>query len=65
MNWLFVVGVATAVFAGTNIGGSSTGAAFGPATGSDVLSMRPASGLMAVFVLLGGFTVVTNTEDRA
>jgi hypothetical protein len=30
-----------------------------------VLSMRPASGLMAVFVLLGGFTVGTNTEDRA
>jgi hypothetical protein len=45
MNWPFVVGVATAVFVGANIDGSSTGAAFGPATGSDVLSMRLASGL--------------------
>jgi PiT family inorganic phosphate transporter len=40
-----------------NIGGSSTGVAFGPATGSGVLSMRAASALMAVFVFVGGFTV--------
>ena len=57
---LFLIGVATAVFVGVNIGGSSTGVAFGPATGSGVLSMRLASGLMAVFVLLGGFTVGTH-----
>ncbi|MFB6072044.1 MAG: anion permease [Halobacterium sp.] len=54
---LFVVGVAAAVFVGVNIGGSSTGVAFGPATGSGVLSMRSASALMAVFVLIGGVTV--------
>lgn len=54
---LFLVGIAVAVFVGVNIGGSSTGVAFGPATGSGVLSMRLASGLMALFVLLGGFTV--------
>ena len=47
MEWLFILGVATAIFVGTNIGGSLTGAAFGPATGSGVLSMRLASGLMA------------------
>ena len=63
MEWLFILGVATAIFVGTNIGGSSTGAAFGPATGSGVLSMRLASGLMAVFVLIGGFTVGTNVVD--
>jgi PiT family inorganic phosphate transporter len=60
---LFLVGVAVAVFVGVNIGGSSTGVAFGPATGSGVVSMRVASGLMAVFVLLGGFTVGTNVVD--
>ncbi|MFB6308767.1 MAG: anion permease [Haloarculaceae archaeon] len=57
---LFLVGIATAVFVGANIGGSSTGVAFGPATGSGVLSMRLASALMAVFVLIGGFTVGTH-----
>nr|WP_176705344.1 inorganic phosphate transporter [Halobacterium sp. GN101] len=60
---VFVVGVAAAIFVGVNIGGSSTGVAFGPATGSDVLSMRQASGLMAVSVLLGGFTIGTNVVD--
>lgn len=57
---MLVGGVAVAVFVGVNIGGSSTGVAFGPATGSGVLSMRQASALMAGFVLLGGFTVGTN-----
>ena len=60
---LLAVGVAVAVFVGVNIGGSSTGVAFGPATGSDVLSMRSASALMAAFVLLGGFTIGTNVVD--
>uniref|UniRef100_A0A7D6GWM3 Inorganic phosphate transporter n=2 Tax=Natrinema zhouii TaxID=1710539 RepID=A0A7D6GWM3_9EURY len=60
---IYIVGIAVAVFVGVNIGGSSTGAAFGPATGSGVLSMRQASGLMAVFVLLGGFTLGTNVVD--
>ena len=60
LSLIFLVGVATAVFVGVNIGGSSTGVAFGPVTGSDVLSMRQASALMAVFVLLGGFTVGTH-----
>ncbi|MFB6147016.1 MAG: anion permease [Halobacteriaceae archaeon] len=53
-------GVATALFVGVNIGGSSTGVAFGPATGSGILSMRQAAALMAAFVLLGGFTVGTH-----
>ena len=60
---LLVAGVAVAAFVGVNIGGSSTGVAFGPATGSGVLSMQSASALMAVFVLLGGFTIGTNVVD--
>lgn len=60
---IFLVGIATAVFVGVNVGGSSTGVAFGPATGSGVLSMRQASGVMAVFVLLGGFTVGTHVVE--
>lgn len=60
---VFLIGVAAAIFVGLNIGGSSTGAAFGPATGSGIVTMRQASGLMAVFVLLGGFTIGTNVVD--
>ncbi|MFB6217763.1 MAG: anion permease [Halobacteriaceae archaeon] len=60
---LFAIGIAVAVFVGVNIGGSSTGVAFGPATGSGVLSMRQAAGLMAVFALLGGATVGRNVVD--
>lgn len=60
---LLIVGLAVAVFVGVNIGGSSTGVAFGPATGSGVITMRQAGLLMAVFVLVGGFTVGTNVVD--
>jgi PiT family inorganic phosphate transporter len=60
---LLLVGIATAIFVGVNVGGSSTGVAFGPATGSGVLSMRAASALMAVFVLLGGITVGTHVVE--
>jgi len=58
--FLLIVGLVVAVFVGVNIGGSSTGVAFGPATGSDVITMRQAGLLMAVFVLVGGVTVGTN-----
>jgi len=58
-----LLGVAAAVFVGVNVGGSSIGVAFGPATGSGVVSMRGASGLMAAFVLLGGVTLGTNVVD--
>ncbi|WP_257299394.1 inorganic phosphate transporter [Haloarchaeobius sp. FL176] len=61
---LFVVGIAVAVFVGFNIGGSSTGVAFGPAVGSGTLSKLLAAGLMTGFALLGGWTVgreVVNT----
>ncbi|MFC4405214.1 inorganic phosphate transporter [Haloarchaeobius iranensis] len=61
---LFVVGIAVAVFVGFNIGGSSTGVAFGPAVGSGTLSKLLAAALMTGFALLGGWTVgreVVNT----
>ncbi|WP_231186872.1 hypothetical protein [Haladaptatus sp. DYF46] len=56
LSLLSTVGLGTETFVGVNVGGSSTGVAFGPATGSDALSMRRASMLMAVFVV---FSVVS------
>jgi len=53
---LLAAGLAVAVFVGFNIGGSSTGVAFGPAVGSGVVTKLGAAGLMSVFALLGGIT---------
>jgi len=60
---LLAVGVAVAVFVGFNIGGSSTGVAFGPAVGSGTVSKFAAAGLMTGFALLGGATVGVNVID--
>jgi PiT family inorganic phosphate transporter len=60
---LLVVGIGVAVFVGFNIGGSSTGVAFGPAVGSDSLSKTWAAALMTGFALLGGATVGTEVID--
>ncbi|MBC9984812.1 inorganic phosphate transporter [Haloferax volcanii] len=54
---LLFVGLLVAVFVGFNIGGSSTGVAFGPAVGSDVLGKLAAAALMTGFALLGGWTL--------
>ena len=54
---LLAVGLLVAVFVGFNIGGSSTGVAFGPAVGSNTVSKFGAAVLMSVFALLGGWTV--------
>ncbi len=54
---LLVAGLVVAVFVGFNIGGSSTGVAFGPAVGSGVVTKLGAAALMSVFALLGGITV--------
>ncbi len=58
-----VVGVVASVFVGFNIGGSSTGIAWGPAVGAKVLRKVTAAGLMTVFVFLGGWTVGRNVMD--
>ncbi|MFT4891129.1 MAG: PiT family inorganic phosphate transporter [Halobacteriales archaeon] len=57
---LLLVGIGVAVFVGFNIGGSSTGVAFGPAVGSGVASKLGAAILMSAFALLGGWTVGRN-----
>ena len=60
---LVVLGTLTAIFVGINIGGSSTGVAFGPSVGSKLLSKRGAAALMTVFALLGGWTVGRNVIE--
>lgn len=57
---LLVVGVLVAAFVGYNIGGSSTGVAFGPAVGSRVTGKTVAAALFTFFALLGGWTVGRN-----
>jgi PiT family inorganic phosphate transporter len=54
---LLVVGLLVAVFVGFNIGGSSTGVAFGPAVGARTISKVGAAALMSVFALAGGWTL--------
>jgi len=60
---LLLVGIGVAIFVGFNIGGSSTGVAFGPAVGSKALSKTSAAALMSLFFLLGGATVGTEVID--
>lgn len=55
-----LIGLAVAVFVGFNIGGSSTGVAFGPAVGSGVLNKSWAAALMTGFALVGGLTLGRN-----
>ena len=56
---LLGIGLLVAVFVGFNIGGSSTGVAFGPAVGAKTISKFGAAVLMTAFALLGGVTVGT------
>lgn len=61
---LFVVlGALAAAFVGINIGGSSTGVAFGPSVGSNLVSKRGAAALMTIFAFGGGWTVGRNVID--
>ena len=60
---LLVAGLLVAAFVGFNIGGSSTGVAFGPAVGSGSVSKTGAAALMTFFALLGGATVGTEVID--
>jgi PiT family inorganic phosphate transporter len=54
---LLVAGFAVSLFVGYNIGGATTGPAFGPAVGSGVLSKVAAAALMSVFFFAGAWTV--------
>ncbi|MFC6952264.1 inorganic phosphate transporter [Halorubellus litoreus] len=60
---LLLVGIAVAVFVGFNIGGSSTGVAFGPAVGSDTIGKTGAAALMSAFALIGGWTAGRQVID--
>jgi PiT family inorganic phosphate transporter len=54
---LILVGFLVAVFVGYNIGGSSTGVAFGPAVGSRAVRKVTAGALFTVFAFLGAWTI--------
>ncbi|MFC7238870.1 anion permease [Saliphagus sp. GCM10025317] len=60
---VLVVGVVASLFVGFNIGGSSTGIAWGPAVGAGLLKKTTAAALMTFFVFLGGTTVGRNVMD--
>lgn len=60
MEGLVYLGFLTAVFVGINIGGSSTGVAFGPAIGASAITRFGAGILMSLSALLGGWTVGRN-----
>jgi sulfate permease len=60
---LAIVGIVVAVFVGFNIGGSSTGVAFGPAVGSRLLRKTTAAALFLGFGFLGAWTVGRNVID--
>ena len=54
---LLLVGLVVAAFVGYNIGGATTGPAFGPAVGASVISKTGAAALMSVFFFSGAFTI--------
>ncbi|QKY17201.1 inorganic phosphate transporter [Halorubrum sp. CBA1229] len=54
---LLLVGFVVAAFVGYNIGGATTGPAFGPAVGSGVLSKAGAAALMSIFFFVGAGTL--------
>lgn len=60
---LLLAGVAIACFVAFNIGGATTGPAFGPAIGANVLSKTVAGGLMAVGFFVGAFTIGRRVVD--
>ncbi|MBC5793432.1 MAG: inorganic phosphate transporter [Nanohaloarchaea archaeon] len=60
---ILLLGVIAAAFVGVNIGGSSTGVAFGPSVGSKLVSKPGAAALMTFFALIGGWTVGRNVIE--
>jgi PiT family inorganic phosphate transporter len=60
---LLLAGFVVSLFVGYNIGGATTGPAFGPAVGSGVLSKVGAAALMSVFFFAGAWTVGRRVVD--
>ena len=63
LDLFLILGVLVATFVGFNIGGSSTGVAWGPAVGAQLINKTAAAGLMTVFVFVGGWTLGRNVID--
>ncbi len=60
---LLLVGVVVALFVGYNIGGATTGPAFGPAVGADAITKVAAAALMSVFFFGGAWTIGRRVVD--
>ena len=60
---LFAGGVLIACFVAYNVGGATTGPAFGPAVGADVITKVTAAGLMSVFFFAGAWTIGRRVVD--
>jgi PiT family inorganic phosphate transporter len=60
---LLAIGIIASLFVGFNIGGSSTGIAWGPPVGAGIIKKTTAAVLMTFFVFLGGWTVGRNVMD--
>ncbi|WP_181685276.1 inorganic phosphate transporter [Halorhabdus salina] len=60
---LLVVGVLIACFVAYNVGGATTGPAFGPAVGAGAIGKVTAAALMSVFFFLGAFTIGRRVVD--
>jgi phosphate/sulfate permease len=60
---LLAIGIVASIFVGFNIGGSSTGIAWGPPVGAGIVKKTTAAALMTFFVFLGGWTVGRNVMD--
>jgi PiT family inorganic phosphate transporter len=60
---LLFAGILIACFVAYNIGGSTTGPAFGPAIGANVLSKTTAGALMGVAFFLGAYTIGRRVVD--
>ncbi|MFP9192239.1 inorganic phosphate transporter [Natronosalvus vescus] len=60
---VLAIGIVASLFVGFNIGGSSTGIAWGPAVGAGLIRKTTAAAVMTFFVFLGGATVGQNVMD--
>ena len=60
---LLAIGIVASIFVGFNIGGSSTGIAWGPPVGAGIVKKTTAAAIMTVFVFLGGWTVGRNVME--
>ena len=60
---LLLVGIVVALFVGYNIGGATTGPAFGPAVGADAITKVSAAALMSVFFFVGAWTIGRRVVD--